>query len=202
MPRSKPGLFWGVTAGVVAADAFTKMLAVDRLLPAYLPRPVLGDGVRLTLVYNPGAAFGLHFGPQSRWIFVGLSLVALAVLAKLYVDTPLAHRARLLALALVTGGALGNLMDRLKTARGVVDFIDVGVGAWRWPTFNVADIAVTTGSILLGWLLWNADERAVAAAGAPVRAAESGGPMRAAESGAPVRAAVDAADQASNGATG
>ncbi|MHB8839049.1 MAG: signal peptidase II [Gemmatimonadaceae bacterium] len=184
MPRSKPGLFWGVTAGVVVADAFTKMVAVDRLLPAYLPRPVLGDGVRLTLVYNPGAAFGLHFGPPSRWIFVGLSLVALAVLARLYVDTPLAHRARLLALALVTGGALGNLMDRLKTARGVVDFIDVGVGAWRWPTFNVADIAVTTGSILLGWLLWNADESAAAAAGAPVRAA------------------VDAADQASNGATG
>ncbi len=160
MPRSKPGLFWGVATGVVFADAFTKMIAADRLLPAYLPRPVLGEGVRLTLVYNPGAAFGLHFGAQSRWIFVGLTLLALIVLARLYLDTPLAHRVRLLALALVTGGAVGNLLDRLKSSRGVVDFIDLGVGAWRWPTFNVADMAVTTGAALLGWFLWYADERA------------------------------------------
>jgi signal peptidase II len=158
MPRSKPGLFWGVAASVLLADAFTKVLAVDRLAPAYLPRPLLGDGVRLTLVYNPGAAFGLHLGAQSRWIFVALTLVALTVLWRLYLDTPLAHRARTLALALVAGGAMGNLLDRLKSARGVVDFIDIGVGAWRWPTFNLADIAVTSGAILLGWVLWSADE--------------------------------------------
>ena len=158
MPRSKPGVFWGVAASVLLADAFTKVLAVDRLVPAYLPRPVLGDGVRLTLVYNPGAAFGLHLGAQSRWIFVALTLVALTVLWRLYLDTPLAHRARTLALALVAGGAMGNLLDRLKSARGVVDFIDIGVGAWRWPTFNLADIAVTSGAILLGWVLWCADE--------------------------------------------
>lgn len=158
MPRSKPGVFWGVAASVLLADAFTKVLAVDRLAPAYLPRPVLGDGVRLTLVYNPGAAFGLHLGAQSRWIFVALTLVALTVLWRLYLDTPLSHRARTLALALVAGGAMGNLLDRLKSMRGVVDFIDIGVGAWRWPTFNVADIAVTSGAILLGWVLWGADE--------------------------------------------
>ena len=157
MRRSKPGLFWGVSMAVLLVDAFTKIIAVDRLIPAYLPRPVIGDGVRLTLVYNPGAAFGLHFGPQSRWIFVGLTLVALLVLGRLYFDTPLAHRARTLALALVTGGALGNLLDRLKSGRGVVDFIDVGVGAWRWPTFNMADIAVTSGAMLLGWVLWSAE---------------------------------------------
>ncbi|HEY3285880.1 MAG TPA: signal peptidase II [Gemmatimonadaceae bacterium] len=176
MPRSKPGLFWGVTAGVVAGDAFTKMVAVDRLLPAYLPHALMGESVRLTLVYNPGAAFGLHLGAQSRWIFVGLTLVALGVLARLYLDTPLAHRARLLALALVTGGALGNLLDRLKSARGVVDFIDVGVGAWRWPTFNVADIAVTSGAVLLGWLLWQADAapaREALGTPAPERASDS-----------------------------
>ena len=158
MPRSKPGIFWGVTAGVLFADAFTKIVAVDRLVPAYLPRPVVGDGVRLTLVYNPGAAFGLHFGSQSRWIFVGLTVVALLVLARLYLDTPLAHRARTLALALVSGGAVGNLLDRLRSGRGVVDFIDVGVGAWRWPTFNVADMAVSSGALLLAWVLWTAEE--------------------------------------------
>ena len=157
MRRSKSAIFWGVTGVVLLADAFTKIVAVDRLLPAYLPRPVWGDGVRLTLVYNQGAAFGLHFGPASRWIFIALTCVALLILGRLYLETPLVHRARTLAIALVTGGALGNLLDRLKSPRGVVDFIDVGAGAWRWPTFNVADMAVTTGAMILAAVLWNAD---------------------------------------------
>lgn len=158
MRRSKPGLFWGVTGIVLLVDAFTKIVAVDRLVPAYLPRPVWGDGLRLTLVYNQGAAFGLHLGPLSRWIFIALTMLALTILGRLYLETPLLHRSRTLALALVTGGALGNLLDRVKSSRGVVDFIDVGMGAWRWPTFNAADVAVTTGAILLAWVLWNADE--------------------------------------------
>jgi len=173
MRRSKPGIFWGVAGLVLLVDAFTKTVAVDRLIPAYLPRPVWGDGLRWTLVYNPGAAFGLHFGPFSRWIFIALTVAALVLLGRLYLETPLLHRVRTLALALVTGGALGNLLDRLKSPRGVVDFIDVGVGVWRWPTFNVADIAVTTGAILLAWVLWHADE---ALTPAPVRLA----PVRAA----------------------
>ena len=163
MRRSKPGIFWGVAGMVLLLDAFTKIVAVDRLVPAYLPRPVWGEGVRLTLVYNPGAAFGLHFGAQSRWIFVALTLVALAVLGRMYLETPLVARVRTLALALVTGGAVGNLLDRLKSGRGVVDFIDVGVGPWRWPTFNVADMAVTTGAFLLAVVLWRADETPAAA---------------------------------------
>jgi signal peptidase II len=158
MRRSKSGIFWGVTGIVLLLDAFTKTVAVDRLIPAHLPRSVWGDGLRLTLVYNPGAAFGLHFGPLSRWIFIGLTCMALLILGRLYLETPLHHRMRTLALALVTGGALGNLLDRLKSGRGVVDFIDIGVGTLRWPTFNVADMAVTTGSILLAWVLWNADD--------------------------------------------
>jgi signal peptidase II len=157
MRRSKPGIFWGVTGSVLLVDAFTKVVAVDRLIPAYLPRPLWGEGLRLTLVYNPGAAFGLHLGAQSRWIFIALTIVALLVLGRLYLETPLVDRLRTLALALVSGGALGNLLDRLKSGRGVVDFIDVGVGDWRWPTFNVADIAVTSGAFLLALVLWRAD---------------------------------------------
>ncbi|MBW7935386.1 MAG: signal peptidase II, partial [Gemmatimonadaceae bacterium] len=61
-----------------------------------------------------------------------------------------------------------------KSPRGVVDFIDIGVGAWRWPTFNVADIAVTSGAVLLGWMLWSADE-APAVASAPAPDQMSGG---------------------------
>jgi len=65
------------------------------------------------------------------------------------------------ALCSVTGGAFGNFIDRIISPRGVVDFLDVGVGAWRWPTFNLADIAVSTGAILLAIVLWNEEEERV-----------------------------------------
>ena len=61
---------------------------------------------------------------------------------------------RLVALALVCGGAVGNLVDRIRSAQGVVDFVDIGLGSWRWPTFNVADSAITIGAIALGLSLW------------------------------------------------
>src|SRR4051812_50064542 len=68
--------------------------------------------------------------------------------------SPVGDRFRQLALGLVAGGAIGNLIDRVRSGRGVVDFLDVGVGALRWPTFNVADIAVSCGAIALAISLW------------------------------------------------
>ena len=150
MRRSKPGIFWGVTGAVLLVDAFTKIVAVDRLIPAYLPRPVWGDGLRLTLVYNPGAAFGLHFGSLSRWIFIALTFVALTILGRLYLETPLLHRTRTLAIALVTGGALGNLWDRV-TLGYVIDFVQLHAAGHSWPAFNVADSAISIGVALLLW---------------------------------------------------
>jgi len=150
-------MFWGVGATVVAGDFATKWLASERLLPPYLPREVFGNALRLTLVYNPGAAFGLHLGPQSRLIFSALAVAALALLWQLYRTTRDGDWVRALALALVCGGALGNLLDRLRSPRGVVDFIDIGIGTSRWPTFNVADIAVTCGAVLLALVLWRED---------------------------------------------
>jgi signal peptidase II len=166
MERSSPNarVFWGVGVMVVLADAFTKMLAVDQLVPSLRPREVLGDAIRFTLVYNPGAAFGLHLGPYSRWIFTLLTVGALLLLWHLYQGTRGDDRWRTLALSLVCGGAVGNLVDRLKSARGVVDFIDVGVGAHRWPTFNVADMAVSCGAVLLAYVLWREDAEAAARA--------------------------------------
>lgn len=154
--------FLSAVGGIVLVDQFTKMLAVDRLSPAYVPHPVLGEWFRLTLVYNPGAAFGLHLGPWSRWIFTGLTLVALVVLWQMYRGSASTERVRIVAIAMVSGGAIGNLVDRLRSSRGVVDFLDVGVGAWRWPTFNVADIAVSCGAVLLAIVLWREEERKVA----------------------------------------
>ncbi len=162
MGRSDPGGFatapvLGMVGAIVLVDAFTKLLAVDRLVPVHLPHPVFGEWVRLTLVYNRGAAFGLHLGPYSRWLFVVLTVVALAVLWSLYRTSAPDARVKVLALASVAGGAIGNVVDRLRWSRGVVDFLDVGVGEYRWPTFNVADIAVSLGACTLAIVLWRED---------------------------------------------
>ncbi|MEA3246721.1 MAG: signal peptidase II [Gemmatimonadota bacterium] len=156
-PLAYPRTFFLIVAGIFAADQITKLVAVDMLSAAYVPREVLGDVLRLTLVYNPGAAFGLHLGANSRWIFMALTVGALILLSRLYVETRPGDWPRTLSIALVSGGAMGNLLDRIRSARGVVDFIDVGVGASRWPTFNVADMAVSCGAILLAWVLWRED---------------------------------------------
>jgi signal peptidase II len=164
MARNKAAVFWPVLVAVAVADAATKSLAQRWLPLPDLPRDVLGNTVRFTLVYNPGAAFGINFGGHSRWIFMGLTIVALLILARLYAATRNGHVLRALALALVCGGALGNLMDRVWSGMGVVDFIDIGLRSARWPTFNVADMAVSAGAVLLAFVLWSEDRGAAAAA--------------------------------------
>ena len=159
--RSNARLFWPVLALVTALDVVTKGAAERLLAPQRFPHDVLGNWMRLTLVYNPGAAFGLNLGPQSRWIFTALTLVALVILGRLYLATTRGDTPRTLALALVCAGALGNLMDRLRSEMGVVDFLDIGIRDARWPTFNVADMAVSCGAILLAWVLWQEDRAAV-----------------------------------------
>jgi len=161
-------LFWPVAVVVVLLDEVTKAIAAATLFPPMIPHTVVGDVARLTLVYNRGAAFGIHVGIYSRPIFIVLTLAALAILWRLYRATAPADWRRVLALALVSAGAVGNLLDRIRSTRGVVDFIDIGTATWRWPTFNVADIAVTTGAILLAVVLWREDRAAATLAAAPV----------------------------------
>jgi signal peptidase II len=169
-------LFWPVAVIVVLIDVVTKAIAATALIPALIPHPVIGDVARLTLVYNRGAAFGLHVGTYSRPIFAVLTVGALAILWRLYRVTMPGDWRRVLALSLVSAGAIGNLIDRLRSARGVVDFIDIGTATWRWPTFNVADIAVTTGAVLLAIVLWREDRAAAHdAAGDSVPVAERRG---------------------------
>ena len=151
-------IFWGSALGLLAADIVTKRIAESTLLPIP-PVQVLGEWLQLRLVYNQGAAFGLHVGPYSRWIFFAVALVAVFVLARMSRSAPVGDRFRQLALGLVAGGAAGNLIDRIRSGRGVVDFLDVGIGALRWPTFNVADIAVSCGAIALAISLWREDAR-------------------------------------------
>lgn len=155
---AKAALFLAILGGVLVLDVSTKLL-VQNHMHLYQQIDMIGEYVRLTYIYNPGAAFGIHLGQYSREIFLVLSLLALGALVGMYWFTPVADRVRLAAIALICGGAVGNLIDRVRSVRGVVDFIDVGVGNVRWPVFNVADIAVTTGAIILALSLWKEEQR-------------------------------------------
>jgi len=155
-------LFWLVGLSVVVLDFVTKLAAEARLLRSS-GHAVLGDWLQLRLVYNSGAAFGLDVGPYSRWIFFGVALVAVIALERMSMSTGPGQAFRQVALGLVTGGALGNLIDRVRSPQGVVDFLDVGIGALRWPTFNMADTAISCGAVALAISLWREDARRAAA---------------------------------------
>jgi signal peptidase II len=145
--------FWTIFLAIVLADVVTKRLAVDHLSPPYVPHDVIGEFLRFTLAFNSAGAMSLSLGPSSRWWFVLLSIGTLFVLAYMYRQTAPDDRLQLTALALICGGALGNLLDRLRSARGVVDFIDIGIGTHRFWTFNIADVGVTFGTAALTWIL-------------------------------------------------
>ncbi len=155
MPLScKARLFWPLAIVLLLADCTTKELAVERLSPASVPHEILGDWLRLTLAYNQGAAMGLTLGPWSRLGFAVLAMAALVVLVKLYRQTAPTAAVRTAALALLIAGAAGNLLDRIRSPHGVIDFIDVGIGPVRFWTFNLADTWITVGALLLATVLW------------------------------------------------
>lgn len=146
-------IFWALFASWVAADFLTKRVAEDSLT-LHVPRTVIGDLFRFTLTYNPGAAMNFSLGDSSRVMFTIIAGVMLVVIFRMYRQTDDGDGWQAASLALIAAGALGNLLDRLRSARGVVDFIDVGVGDVRFWTFNVADMGVTVGAALLALLLW------------------------------------------------
>lgn len=155
--RKKTALYLGLTLGLIVIDQLSKYI-VERSLRLYDPVPVIGDFFRLTYIFNRGAAFGIHLGEWSRVAFSILPVAAAALLYMMYRQTPWRDKARLISIALVTGGAIGNLIDRIRSSRGVVDFFDFGFGTMRWPVFNVADIGVTVGALLLAVSLWREEQ--------------------------------------------
>lgn len=156
MPKSR--WFWPILGTLVLADCSTKELVETALSGNPGPHPLMGEWLRVTLAYNPGAAMNLSFGAASRVVFGGFAVAAILALLLLYRRTAPEARLRAAALALVAGGAMGNLLDRLRSPLGVVDFIDVGIGDARFWTFNVADVGVTVGAVLLAMVLWR-DEK-------------------------------------------
>jgi signal peptidase II len=108
-------------------------------------------------------------GEDSRWFFVPVTLVALALLVLLFRQAADRDHLRIVSISLVVSGAIGNLYDRIRWSRGVIDFIGpIDLGVWDFPIFNVADMAITCGAILLALSFWfeEQEERVRAAASA------------------------------------
>lgn len=147
--------------GILVVDWITKRWALTAL-DGGRQIETLGGLLPLTLAFNRGAAFGMGIGDDSRWLFVPITFVALGLLAVLLKQAESGDHLRFAAIAAVTGGALGNLWDRIRWDMGVVDFIGpVDLGFWDFPIFNVADIAISCGAVLLALSFWQ-EERELA----------------------------------------
>lgn len=141
-------LLFLVAAAVVALDQLTKWLALTRL--ARHAEVAIAPFLNFTLVYNRGAAFGF-LNDAAGWqnlFFVGVALIACAVITYLLLRLERNNRAVAVGLVLILGGAVGNLVDRILYGH-VIDFIDVYYRSWHWPAFNVADSAITIGAVFL-----------------------------------------------------
>lgn len=137
-----------VSVVVLILDQCTKLLA-DAMLTLHQP-VVLLPFLALRKVYNYGAAFSF-LGDASgwqRWFFIILALVVMAILVAWLYRLPSDNTRARVALVLILGGAAGNVIDRLMYGY-VIDFIDVFYGSWHWPTFNIADSAISVGAFLL-----------------------------------------------------
>jgi len=148
MPEGRQTRWLWLSALVVALDQGTKWMAEAALDP-YLPVPLV-PSLNLTLMYNEGAAFSFLAGAGGwqRWFFAGLATLVTIALGVWLHRLKATERMTAIGIALVIGGAVGNLIDRIRTGR-VVDFIDVYYADWHWPAFNLADSAITLGVALL-----------------------------------------------------
>jgi signal peptidase II len=137
-----------LSALVVVLDQATKWFA-EALLQPYVTHPVV-PMLNMTLMYNEGAAFSFLAGAGGwqRWFFIGFASLMTLVLTVWLLRLPVRDRLTAVSLALIVGGAVGNLIDRVLTGR-VVDFIDVYYGTWHWPAFNVADSAISLGVVIM-----------------------------------------------------
>lgn len=136
-----------VTAAVVALDYLSKFIAAAYLIHGSI---AVTPFLNLTLVYNTGAAFGF-LNDAAGWqnlFFIGVAAVACVVIFIMLWRLAPGDRSLGIGLALIGGGALGNLIDRLAHGH-VIDFIDVYYRTWHWPAFNVADSAITIGAAFL-----------------------------------------------------
>lgn len=174
--RAKLTIFGTIFPVVMILDLITKRWALAALADGHRGE-LLGGLIPLTLAYNKGAAFGLSIGEDSRWFFVPVTILALILLSVLMKQALSRDYLRIVSITLVVSGAVGNLYDRVRWSRGVVDFIgpiDLPIFG-PFPIFNVADMSITCGAVLLALSFWQEEQqerRAAAAADADVPSPE------------------------------
>ena len=151
--RLKLVIFALTFSPIIILDLVTKSWALEAL--SYSSSQLFGGLIPLTLAFNKGAAFGISIGDDSRWFFVPVTIIALALLGGLLKQASKTDFLKIFSISLVISGALGNLYDRVRWSRGVVDFIGpIDLGRWDFPIFNVADMAISCGAILLAISFW------------------------------------------------
>ncbi len=160
MTQHKKNIFLypvGLALFAVAVDVGTKYLIEETLAP-YSGRIVIPGFFNLVHVFNKGGAFGFLAGDSITWqrgFFIGVTALACVIilytLCTQYGKTTAART----GFGLILGGAVGNLIDRVRYGH-VVDFLDFYVGSWHWPAFNAADTAITCGTILVLWGIYRA----------------------------------------------
>lgn len=150
---------------LLAIDIATKKWALAALPPHGFPADALGGLVPMTLTFNTGVAFGFGVG-NLRWFIITGTVLVLCALGVLLVQARRDDALRLWSLGAVMAGAMGNLIDRVRWDRGVVDFIGPFnlFGVANFPIFNVADMAITMGAAALAFSLWQ-EERQLEADG-------------------------------------
>ena len=157
--KKKVIFLFSIFLPVLGLDLITKKWALN----------ALGDGIRmeiffgyipLTLAFNRGAAFGISLGNDPRWFFISITLLALILLLTLLKQSETEDLLRIISVSLILSGALGNLYDRVRWDMGVVDFLGpIDIGFMLWPIFNVADMAISCGAVLLAISFWLEDRR-------------------------------------------
>jgi signal peptidase II len=135
-----------IAGGIIIADQITKYMILSEV-GLHASIPVIPGFFHITHVQNPGGAFGF-LADQSAIVrgilFLVVSTVAVGLVLWFYHKTPPTHRWLAAGFALIFGGAVGNLIDRVRIGK-VVDFLDFFINGWHWPAFNVADSAITVG---------------------------------------------------------
>ena len=137
---------------VIAVDQITKAAITEKLF-MYGSHKVIDGFFSLVYVTNPGAAFGfLARAPEIfRYLFfIGITVLAILLIIYYIVKSKQETLLIVISLALIFGGAVGNLIDRIRFG-AVVDFLDFYIGTWHWPAFNVADSAISIGAVLMIW---------------------------------------------------
>jgi signal peptidase II len=136
--------FFAIAVTIVVADQATKAILVANLDPGEMVS-VVGDFVRFIFTQNSGALFGMF---RDQAILFGLASLGVIGLIVYYHAQAGRSLYMSIALGLLLGGAIGNMIDRLRLGY-VVDFVDIGIGSFRWYTFNVADAAISTSLVML-----------------------------------------------------